>query len=166
MLRKHYKMPATISAGCFALMVDEAKANVVVYGNEVDGEWMCGPHAFHAWVECDGWLIDFMSPIMNVSLQDDGVGFSVPSRMLQKQLAVGCGSPRHLQRVGDFYAHHDSSLVNTLIDLQEDDFSDLLHVCDVWFCRPPKSMKPLALGGTHSVPRLLQLQAPSIEGVW
>ena len=36
-LRKHHDLPATISAGCMALMVDEQRANVVVYGRDENG---------------------------------------------------------------------------------------------------------------------------------
>lgn len=166
LLREHYKMPATISTGCMALMVEEKKANVLVYGRDVDGEWVCGPNAFHAWVECEGWLIDFMAPIMNVSAQEDGAGFTVPRRMLQKRLEDSYGSPRHLQHAGDLFANHDPVLGNALLDGQKPAFTDLLHVCDVWFRRPPKPMQPLGMGDSHGAPKMLRLQAPSIEGVW
>lgn len=166
LLRKHYKIQATISTGCMALMVDEKNAGVLVYGSEVDGEWGCGPDAFHAWVECEGWLIDFMAPIMNVSAKEDGAVFVVPRRMLQKRLEDGCSSPQSLQHVGDFFANHDPALGNTLFDSQTVAFTDLLHVCDVWFRKPPKPMKPLGMGDLHGEPKMLRLQAPSIEGVW
>lgn len=166
LLREHYKMQATISTGCMALMVNEQKANVVVYGREVDGEWGSEPKAFHAWVECDGLLIDFMAPIMNVSAQEDGAGFTVPRRMLQKRLENGHASPRHLAHVGDFFAIHDAGPANALIDGQKAALSDLLHVCDVWFRKPPKPMQPMKLGDSHGAPKMLRLQAPSIEGVW
>jgi hypothetical protein len=166
LLRKHYQLPATISTGCLALMVDEAKANVLVYGREVDGEWICDAKAFHAWVECEGWLIDFMAPIMGISAQEDGAGFAVPRRMLQKRLEDCYPSPLDLQHAGDFFRNHDPSLGNALIDSQKAAFTDLLHVCDVWFRRPPRQMPPMGLGDSHGKPKMLRLQAPSIEGVW
>lgn len=166
LLRKHYEMPATISIGCMALMVDEKHANVVVYGREVDGEWVCEPDAFHAWVECDGWLIDFMAPIMRDSVMEDGAGFSVPRRMLQKRLKDAYASPRQLQHGGDFFAHHNAALAGTLIDRQKAAFTDLVHVCDVWFRKPPKPMQPMGMGDSHGAPKMLRMQAPSIEGVW
>jgi hypothetical protein len=45
-----------------ALMVDEQRANVVVYGRDENGIFANNETAFHAWVECDGWLIDFTAP--------------------------------------------------------------------------------------------------------
>ena len=53
-------------------MVDEEEANVVVYGREENGERVYDSTGFHAWVECNGWLIDFMAPIMGKSLREDG----------------------------------------------------------------------------------------------
>ena len=67
-LRDHYQLPATISAGCMAMMVDERAANVAVYGRNQEGAFVSGENAFHAWCQCDGWLIDFMAPIMGTAL--------------------------------------------------------------------------------------------------
>ena len=39
-LREHYGLPATISAGCMALMLDEHKANVVIYGRVEDSVFL------------------------------------------------------------------------------------------------------------------------------
>ena len=62
-LRDHYKLPATISAGFMGMMVDEKSSTVAMYGRMGDG-LESDDQAFHAWVECQGWLIDFMAPIM------------------------------------------------------------------------------------------------------
>lgn len=53
-LRNHYGLPATFSVGTLALMVDEEKANVVVYERQVAEEWVCDDEGFHAWVKCNG----------------------------------------------------------------------------------------------------------------
>lgn len=68
-------------------MVEEQKANVVVYGGEEAGAFVSDKDAFHAWAECDGWLIDFMAPIMGSALREDGRNWVVPRRMLQKRLS-------------------------------------------------------------------------------
>jgi hypothetical protein len=85
------------------LMVDEQRANVVVYGREENGIFVNNEKAFHAWVECDGWLIDFMAPVMGVALRQDGVDWPVPRRMLQKRLADRKNSLGEIQHVGDFF---------------------------------------------------------------
>jgi hypothetical protein len=85
-----------------ALMVDEQRANVVVYCRYEDGILVDNETAFHAWVECDGWLIDFMAPITGVALRQDGVNWPVPGRMLQKYLADRKNCLGEIQHVGSF----------------------------------------------------------------
>ena len=166
-LRKHYGLPATFSAGTLALMVDEKKANVAVYGRQEDGEWVYDTNGFHAWVECNGWLVDFMAPIMGVALKEDGINFDVPRNMLQKPLADGKHDLREIQRVGDFYCYSDKAQAESLIDSQQLEFMDLLNACETWFRKPPKALPSIALGGTDvQAPKPLVLKAPSIGGVW
>jgi hypothetical protein len=166
-LREHYGLQATFSAGSMALMVDEQKANVVVYGRQENGDWVHDSKGFHAWVECNGWLIDFMAPIMGVALKEDGVNFEVPRKMLQKALADSKYDVMEIQHVGEFYCHGDRALAESLLDGQEEEFTDLLKICVTWFRKPPKVLPAIALGGTdvHD-PAPLRLRAPSIDGVW
>lgn len=165
-LRSHYRLPATISAGCMALMLDEQKANVMVYGREEDGVFVNDKDAFHAWVECDGWLIDFMAPIMGVAMHEDGRDWHVPCRMLQKRLTDGKASISDIQHVGEFYVGHDRLLAESLIDNQSVLFGDLVNVCLTWFLRPPKRLKNIALADSHGSTKTLVVRAPSIDGVW
>lgn len=165
-LRTHHNLPATISAGCTALMVDEERANVVVYGREEDGIFLNNETAFHAWVECDGWLIDFMAPIMGVALRQDGVDWPVPRRMLQKRLADRRNSLGEIQHLGEFFASHDHALTESLIDGQRVQFMDLMNTCMAWYRRAPKPLKEIAMADSHGPTRKLILRAPSIEGVW
>lgn len=164
-LREHYKLPATISAGFMGLMVDEKSSTAVMYGRMGEGP-ESNREAFHAWVECDGWLIDFMAPIMGVAFKEDGHALNVPRRMLQKPLTARRGSPNELQKVGDFYLEHDAALAESLIDTQSNGSIDLANVCVAWFRRPPRALKDMALGDSHGKPKKLVLRAPSIDGVW
>lgn len=165
-LRDCYSLPATISAGCMALMVDEQKANVVVYGRNEGGDFVNDEGAFHVWVECNGWLIDFMAPIMGVALREDGQDWDIPRRMLQKNLSNRKGSLEEIQHVGDFFIRHDRSLAESLIDGQSDQFEDLLKVCMAWFRRPPKPLKNMALADSHGSVKTMVVRAPSIDGIW
>lgn len=165
-LRDHYDLSATISAGCMALMVDERRANVVIYGREENGLFVNDEKAFHAWVECQGWLIDFMAPIMREALRKDGVDWRVPRRMLQKPLAERKSSLGEIQHIGEFFAGHDHALTESLIDAQSTQFIDLMNVCLTWFRRPPKSLKEICLADSHGPIKKLILRAPAIDGVW
>jgi Protein of unknown function (DUF2026) len=165
-LRKHYRLPATISAGCLALMVDEQNSRVIVYGREEGGAFVNDIKAFHAWVECDGWLIDFMTPIMGNGLQDDGRDWEVPRYMLQKRLEHRMATLGDIQNAGEFFIEHDHALTESLIDSQSLLFEDLMNVCLTWFRRPPKPLKAMAMGDSHGSPKNLVMRAPSIDGVW
>lgn len=165
-LREHYRLEATLSVGTMALMVDEAKANVVVYGREENGEWTYDSDGFHAWVECDGWLIDFMAPIMGKSLREDGATFDVPRKMLQKPLADRQPEPHAIQHEGEFFCYSDPSLAESVLDSQGVQFADLVKVCLAWYRKPPKPLPPISLGATDLAPKRLVLKAPSIQGVW
>ena len=165
-LRKHYGLPATISAGCLALMVDEQKTNVVVYGRVEDGAFVNNENAFHAWVECDGRLIDFMAPIMGDALREDCCDWEVPRCMLQKRLERRMATIGDIQRGGEFFIEHNYALTESLIDGQGVQFGDLMNVCLAWFRRPPKPLKAMAMGDSHGVPKNLVARAPSIDGVW
>jgi hypothetical protein len=165
-LRDHYQMPATISAGCMAMMVDEPNANVLVYGRDEGGTFVSDDKAFHAWCQCDGWLIDFMAPLMGMALQADGVTWNVPRRMLQKRLEERKETLSAIQHLGDFYAAHDAALTESLIDSQPIQFEDLTKVCLAWYRRPPKPLKELMMGDSHAATKKLVIRAPAIEGVW
>ena len=166
LLREHYGLQATISSGCMGLMVDEKAANVVVDGRKEGGEFVYDSEGFHAWNECDGWMIDFMAPIMGVALREDGKDIRVPRRMLQKRLVDGKSNLHAIQHLGEFYVAHDPSIAEALLDSQAALFGDLLHMCQTWFRKPPKPLKPLGMADNHGMTKQLVLRAPSIDGVW
>jgi hypothetical protein len=164
-LRERYKLPATISAGFMGMMVDEKSSTIAMYGRMGDRP-ESDRQAFHAWVECQGWLIDFMAPIMSIAIKEDGHQQHVPRWMLQKPLTEQKVNINDLQRTGDFYLEHDSALAESLVDTQSAGSIDLANVCLAWFRRPPSALKELAIGSNQGAPKKLALRAPSIEGVW
>lgn len=165
-LRENYRLPATLSAGCMAMMINEASADVAVYGRVGDENKQSSSNAFHAWVECDGWLIDFMAPIMGVAMREDGYTRPVPRQMLQKRLEDGKGSIGEVQHAGEFYLQHDRALTESLLDGQSAGTFDLIKVCTTWHSRPPKRLKEMMMGDSHGQPKRLVPCAPSITGVW
>lgn len=167
LLRKHYDLPATFTAGTFAMMVDEKVGNVAVYGRPDAGGWVHDDCGFHAWIECDGWLVDFMAPIMGVALKEDGVSFDIPRKMLQKRLAECKGDPGEIQHLGEFYCRGDPVLTESLMDNQPTAFADLLGICEAWFRKPPRALPPMVLGDSAAgTPKPLVLHAPTIMGAW
>lgn len=160
-LQTHYNLPATIGVGCMALRVDEQRPNVVIYGHNENGYFVSDEKAFHAWVECDGWLIDFMTPIMCVALQQAGTDWVVPSRMLQKNLKDSKSSLSEIRHAGEFFVGHNAALAELVIDNQSARFFQLMNTCVDSYRKLPEPLKKTASADVHSL-----LCAPSIEGIW
>jgi hypothetical protein len=166
-LREHYRLKATISMGCMGMMVDEASAKVVVYGRQEGDEWVYDADGFHAWVECDGWLIDFMAPIMGAAYAEDGADFKVPSKMLQKRLADRKPHLLAIQHQGDFFCADDPAIASDVLDSQGLLFRDLVGICKTWFRRPPKPLQAIGMAGNEGfAAKPLILRAPIIVGAW
>ncbi|GAB2490576.1 DUF2026 domain-containing protein [Comamonas humi] len=167
-LRNHYGLNAKLSAGSMALMADEESALILFYGRQEHGEWICNTEGFHAWVECDGWLIDFMAPIMGQAFNEDGHSFEVPRRMLQKPLAERKPYIQAIQHEGEFFCLHDTAVADSLLDRQTQKFFDILDVCQQWYRRPPSNMPAMArrFGSPFGPKQEVVLDAPSIDGVW
>jgi len=144
-----------------ALRVDEQRPNVVIYGCIENGYFVSDENAFHPWVECDGWIIDFMSPILGVALKKVGTDWGVPSRMLQKNLEDGKISLGEIRHVSDFFVGHNAALANLLLDYQSAHFFQLMKICVDNYRKLPESLKMTVSADTHSLSR-----APLIEGVW
>jgi hypothetical protein len=166
LLREHYKLPATVNGGTFALMTDGASSSVLVFGRQDGDAWRSDTNAFHVWNECNGWLIDFMAPIYGVSASADGASLKIPARMLQKQLVSAKECPEAIQEVGDYCSRHDGELVNEVVGQQPAMFDDLLQVCRTWFRKPPRPMPPIGLGDTHGSTKTLHMCAPTVIGAW
>lgn len=160
-LQEHYNLSATISVGCMALRVDERQPNVVIYGRNEDGYFVSDEKAFHAWVECDGWLIDFMAPILDISLQKAGANWNIPSRMLQKNLVDSKKSLGEIQHAGDFVVGHNTELANFVLESQSTRFFQLMKFCVDNY----RKLSELQLMNV-STDTLSLSRAPLIEGSW
>lgn len=164
LLRDHYKLDATISAGIAVYKLDQA--NVLCFGRAEGEEVVGDADAYHAWVEVDGYAIDFMAPLFADVVQEEGLP-RVPRRMFQKPLSEmktldGLSAP------GDFTLQHDKQTASAVVDHfgAVPAHLDLMKVCQAWFQRPPKPLRPMAMGDSLRGQVKLTLRAPAIEGVW
>lgn len=165
LLREHYKLQATISAGVAVYKIDPD--NVLCFGRREGQKLVAGADGYHAWIEVDGFAIDFMAPLFTDVALEEGLP-RVPRRMFQKPLAA-MKALDELDRPGDFKLQHDNQTASDVVD----DFSaraghfDLMKVCQTWFEKPPRQLRPMAMGDSQrGSPVTLTLRAPAIEGVW
>src|SRR2546427_6546693 len=67
-----------------------------------EGQVQSSDTSFHAWIQCDEYVIDFMAPMFPEACTSAGHPFIAPRRMFQKKWADMAPSHEHLDQEGDF----------------------------------------------------------------
>lgn len=168
-LRKHYRFKALPVAGAATYMVDPETSLVATFGKIEDDMLISTPDAFHCWVQCDGYAIDFMAPVFRENLQAAGILSVIARKMFQRPLVSMASSWDELTDEGAFSLFPDSERTQAMIENFEAKASsgDLANICSHWFRRPPKRMSETqdmrnALGKVER----LNLHGPEVSGVW
>lgn len=168
-LKRFYGLDANPVAGAALYCVDTADAFVVTFGRFENDILVSSQDAFHAWVECDGYAIDFMAPLFVDSMASRGVIRKIPRKMFQKPLATTAANYIDLAREGSFVLQPDLA---TTADVAKTFFSrhagsDLANVCMEWYARPPKRIpEVLTMADDRGELTKLRLHGPEISGVW
>ncbi|MDB5807877.1 MAG: hypothetical protein JWN73_5199, partial [Betaproteobacteria bacterium] len=154
LMNKHYKRDAKVACGNGAVMLDQ-KAEMAVswFVQNADGSLAAGPEALHAWIVCDGWLVDLMAPNYREALigstgmdteAQELTASIVPRMMLQKPLDQTEGSPDQMMKAGDcvFVPHNDvtSSVIDTAFERPQ--LEDIINIALAWHRPLPNSMAP------------------------
>lgn len=169
LLRRHYKLNALPVAGAARYLVDADKAQLATFG-QVEGDTLIAtPEAFHCWVECDGYAIDFMAPIFSENLAATEKQHAIPRRMFQRRIAEMAKTSAALTHDGAFSLFTDQQ--RTMDVMQNFDAKhasgDLANTCAHWYRRPPKKIPPtLDVANGAGEVRRLTLHGPEISGVW
>lgn len=169
-LKKFYKRNAFPVAGAaFCLINGEGGAlSFGVLGD--DAQAVSSNHdAFHTWVQCDGYAIDFMAPVFQELLAAAGHPLPVPRRMFQKDLTRMSASPTALATPGDFFLAPDLQLTRELLQqfMGKKALTNLSQVCIDWYRKPPKAMpEDLALQGEDGEIARIRINPIAVEGVW
>ena len=168
-LREFYKKEAMQVAGAAFYLVNEQQRNVISFATLEEGQVQSSDTAFHAWVQCDGYVIDFMAPIFPETCAAAGHPFIAPRRMFQKKWVDMAPSHEHLDREGDFHLVPTPGLT---IDLRQSFLkkpagADLVNVCLHWYKRPPKAILPeLQMQNDLGEITKIRLGNVAVAGVW
>jgi hypothetical protein len=168
-LREFYKKEAMPVAGAAFYLVNEQQRNVISLATVEEGQVQSSDTAFHAWVQCDGYVIDFMAPIFPETCAAVGHPFITPRRMFQKKWVDMAPSHEHLDREGDFHLVPNPGL---RIDLRHSFLkkpagADLVNVCLHWYRRPPKSILPeLMMQNDLGEITRIKLGIVAVAGAW
>ena len=168
-LKQVYKLNAFPVAGAAFYQVDAAGSALSFGVIGDDGTIGSNPEHFHAWVQCEGYAIDFMAPDFRELLAAAGHPLPVPRRMFQKDLARMAASSTALAAPGDFFLVPDLALTRDLLEqlMTKKALGNLSRLCHSWYRKPPRSMPDdLALEGPDGEITRIVLQPVSIDGVW
>lgn len=168
-LRRHYKLKALPIAGAAAYMVDSDTSLLATFGIIEDGMLISSAEAFHCWVQCDGYAIDFMAPVFRENLQAAGNSSVIARKMFQRPLTEMAESSDELDSDGAFSLFPSSNRTQAMIENFEAKASsgDLADVCAQWYRRPPKRIsETLDMANDLGKVERLTLHGPEVSGVW
>lgn len=171
-LKKSYKRNAFPVAGAAFYLVAPDSGGALSFGelgSEEGTPVSSHREAFHSWVQCDGYIIDFMAPVFQELLAAAGHPLPVPRLMFQKNLARMNASPQALAAAGDFWLAPNLELTRELLQqfMGKPALTNLSQVCIEWFRKPPKTMPDdLALQGEEGQISRVQLNQMAVNGVW
>jgi len=150
-------------------LVDGESSLAATFGKLESDILVATPEAFHCWVECNGYAIDFMAPVFRENLQAAGIQHPTPRRMFQRPLAEMAPSSAELSKDGSFSLFPDRERTQAMIESFEQrlESSDLANICTHWYRRPPKRIpEVLDMGSNDGRITRLTLHGPEISGVW
>ena len=141
-LRFHYKLEARPVAGFAAYKLDESDDGVLTFATKENGALFTDYDAFHCWVQCDDWFLDFTSPLFHEICISEGSKKMHERKMFQKQKAGMSMVNSPLQERGSFVYDENPNLTKKIT---RDFYStplqlDLMKICVEWYQHPPKEM--------------------------
>lgn len=146
-LKEFYRKEARVLVGSAFYLLDDASSLVLAITKFDDDQLSksiveSDRDGFHAWLECEGQIIDFQAPVFPEALARTGNPIRIPRKMFQKRRDRMGSGPSLLDQVGDFYVEPNLALTNLLVaGILEHQLSlDLMHVCMTWFVKPPKAI--------------------------
>lgn len=142
-LDKHYGLKAIPCFGVAAFNVGLQKHMAFASSNGRPSD-----NGFHAWVESEGWVIDFSSPLLKELAEQARLG-SCGRKMFQKPVVKSAPSLGELDSELSFYVEPDQEFSAQRIDafFESELYVDVLYNCVNWYKRPPKKMNEPVLAG-------------------
>jgi len=169
LLRRHYKLQANAVGGAAAYALGH-NFKVLTFGKIEDGCLIAAPDGFHCWIECNGYIIDFLSPLFRDKIAEHDDSAAVPRRVFMKPLSLMSPAlPQRSDIEGTFQlvasGERTEKMVQSFYETKR--AQDLQAICESWYCRPPKRITPqLAIRDDLYNITHLRLRGPEIAGFW
>jgi hypothetical protein len=173
-LKRFYGKKARVLVGSAYYLLDDVTSSVLAITKFEDGQLSkgiieSGRDGFHAWLECEGQIIDFQAPIFPEAHAQNGSLVRIQRKMFQRSLDGMGFSPDQLEEVGDFYLVPNLALTNLLVPeiLGHQLSLDLLNICVTWYVKPPKAIprRFAMMGDTGNVVQM-ELSNIDLSGAW
>ena len=163
-LAERFKKKARPVMGAAFFRVHDPSATVLSYSRLIDGIPSSDAEAFHCWVECEGFLIDFTAPVFRESFAESGQQLAINRQMLQKPLSQMASTVNDLSSEGDFWLLPNPELSNELLAkfLQKPAPSDLAKVCLSWVAKPSKKT-PEVFAMMNDLGEVSNMKLPNIH---
>ena len=170
-LRQHYNLRAFPVAGGAVYSVNRNDALVATFGVIEKNQLKSSSKAFHSWIQCEDYALDFMAPIFQENMLSSGFNSKIARRMFQKKLTEM--SPNifldGFNQEGDFFLAPSEIRTKEIINNFNSKLanSDLANICIHWYRRPPKKIdKILKMQNDLGEITSLKLHSPEVTGVW
>jgi len=168
-LYRHYGIRARPVFGAAFLMLDGASKDVLSYG-KLDEQGMIGSDAnhYHAWLETEQYVIDFMAPLYGDAMRAKGYTKDVPRWMLQRSHFSLAPDAFQLRKQGDCHFVGNETLSQQMLKdfLCIRMYQDLIRISTEWYRKPPKPMPAVQTSSASGKIRTIQLGRSIVEGEW
>ncbi|MFZ6645726.1 DUF2026 family protein [Undibacterium sp. TJN25] len=155
LMHKHYQLDAQVVCGGGAVMLnDKPETALSWFVKRPDGTITTGHEAFHAWISCEGWLIDLTAPNYHEALegatlqnptneQQSVPSIKVPRMMLQKPLTETEKELDEVSKPGDCVFFPDIEVTTTVIDeaFERVQLGDIINIAYNWHRPVPHKME-------------------------
>ncbi len=164
-LSDHFGMNVQVKSGIAAYHLGNDE-NILLFGQPDEKGDLSAEHAFHCWVEVDGWAVDFMSPSFSLYERH---GAKYPPKMFQKPLDQMSESPLSLMNAGEFYLQSTPEYTQQHMRIlgSSQAYDDLASLCSTWFEKHPKRMqKDMTIANAAGEQTTTRLTGKPILSAW
>ncbi len=173
-LKQFYGKDSRVLVGSAFYLVDDATSSVLAITKFEDGQLdkrivESDRDGFHAWLECEGQIIDFQAPVFPEALNKSGNSVRIPRKMFQKLRDRMSAGPELQGEVGDFFLVPNLALTNVLVPgiLEHQLSLDLMNICMTWYVKPPKPIpRRFAMQGDKGNVVQTELSDIDLVGAW
>ena len=168
-LQKHFKLPAVPIAGAAFYFLHDASASAFSF-TDLDQESVTShKNAFHAWVQCGEWVIDFMAPLFPEAMKEAGLTDNIPRMMFQRRITSMVNSLEELSKAGDYYLIPNRELTIRLQEglSEKPANADLEYIASRWFSKTPKKvLKEIPISDGKGKMTHAKISHITIQGAW